>query len=268
MTEATERIAIISGGLGDIGRACALELARGGADIAVGDLQENEHLDTLRTEVERLGRRFRFDHVDVVQADGVRAWTAAVEQELGPPNLIIANAAIVETADFSQLTPEVWQRHLDVNLTGCFYLAHTTAERLVALGKPGRIVLLGSWAGHTPLAHIPAYCVAKAALRMLGQCLALHYAQPGILVNEVAPGFVDAGLTGQLFQQNPALRAEAQAMVPTGCLLQSEDVAFHVGQLCDPRAGHMTGSTLLCDGGLSLVSVMGKGDQEPTSNTK
>jgi len=261
MENMTSHVAIISGGLGDIGRACAVELARHGADIAVGGLRDGGRADPLRTEIERLGRRFRFDVADTADADAVEEWVAVVEKELGAVNLAIPNAAIVETADLTHLTPDVWQRHLDVNLTGSYFLANAVARRLVKRSKPGRIVFIGSWAGHTAHTHIPAYCVAKAGLRMLCKCMALEYAPHGILVNEVAPGYVDAGLSKQWFNANSQHRRSLAAVVPIKELMTSEEVALHVVHLCDPRNRSMTGSVLLCDGGNSLATLRVENDE-------
>jgi NAD(P)-dependent dehydrogenase (short-subunit alcohol dehydrogenase family) len=82
--------------------------------------------------------------------------------------------------------------------------------------------------------------------------MALELASHRILVNEIAPGYVDAGLSGKLFDTNPALRKSATEKVPTHQLITAEEVAAQVAYLCDPQNKQMTGSTLLMDGGLSL----------------
>ena len=86
--------------------------------------------------------------------------------------------------------------------------------------------------------------------------MALEYAPHGILVNEVAPGIVDAGLSGRIFDEYPERKKIAIAKVPTGELIQADEVALHIAHLCDPRNRSMTGSTLLCDGGVSLVTAV------------
>jgi NAD(P)-dependent dehydrogenase (short-subunit alcohol dehydrogenase family) len=257
--ELADQVAVISGGLGDIGRACAVELARRGADVAVGDARDAYRAGPLRAEIEGLGRRFRFDQVDVSDSEAVSHWVDAVESDLGAPSLAIPNAAIDEYTPFEKLTPEIWRRHIDVNLNGAFYLAHTVARRLFALNKPGRIVFIGSWAGHAPHAHLPAYGVAKAGLRMLCRCMALDYAPHGILINEVAPGFVNAGTSGEYFRQHPEAVPEALAKVPVGRLMDPDEVAMHLAYLCDPKNRHMAGSVLVCDGGLSTVTAVWRG---------
>ena len=261
MAELTGQVAIISGALGDIGRACAIELARRGADVALGGRSDGGRAKPLIQTIRQLGRQVRFDQVDVTDAEAVERWVADVQAELGPPTLVIPNAAIVQQIPIRELTGEDFRRLLDVNLLGAFHLAQSAARRLLTQQRQGRIVFVGSWAAHAPHAHVPAYCVAKAGLRMLCQCMALEYAPWGISVNEVAPGFVDAGLSRQVWEEAPQLRELCARRVPIGQLMTAEEVAFHVAHLCDPRNHNMTGSALLCDGGLSLVTATSRGSE-------
>lgn len=250
----TGRTAIISGGLGDIGAATARRLARHGAKIALGDIRETADAAPLLADLQSLGVAARYDRVDVSDVVAVAAWVTTVESELGLPDLIIPNAAIVTLKDWNDVTSEEWTRELAINLTGGFHLAQSAARRLVETGTPGRIVFVGSWAAHAPHPDIIAYSVAKAGLRMLMQCLALDLAPHNILVNEVAPGYVDAGLSGRIFDDNPGSRESAAARVPTRQLITAAEVAAQVAHLCDPENRHQTGSVLVMDGGLSLVT--------------
>ena len=248
------QVAIISGGLGDIGRAIAAELARRGADVAIGDVRPPADATATLAALRDLGVRARYDRVDVADAAAVRDWVAAVESELGPPTLIIPNAAIVTLAGVRDVTAEQWSRELRTNLDGAFHLAQATSLRLLDRKLPGRIVFIGSWAAHAPHNAIPAYCVAKAGVRMLCKCMALELAPHGILVNEVAPGYVDAGLSAQVWKTNPEAREKARLRVPIAELITAEEVALQVAHLCDPANRHMAGSVLLMDGGLSLAT--------------
>lgn len=254
MTALQGQTALISGGLGDIGKAIARELARQGANIALGDIHEEARALHFVNELNALGVRSRYDRVDVSDAGHVTLWVALVEDELGVPNLIVPNAAIVEQARYAQVTPEAWRRQIAVNLDGAFYMAHAAIQRLLHHKLPGRVVFIGSWVAHAPRPHIPVYCVSKAGLRMLCKSMALEFAPHNILINEVAPGNVDAGLSAQIFRKNPELRAPHEQMIPIGKMMSAEDVAFQVAHLCNPRTTQMTGSTLLVDGGLSLLS--------------
>lgn len=244
--------AVISGGLGDIGAAIARELAAHGADVAVCDLDASAS-DALRRDIEQLGRRYRFDRVDVSDAAAVDRWVGSLEADLGLPTLIIPNAAIVELTPFGKLDAAYWRKELAVNLDGAFNLAHSATSRLLAKNMPGRVVFIGSWAADTVHTDIPTYCVAKAGVRALARCMAAAFAPAGILVNEVAPGYVDAGLASRFMIEDSTLRERSRREVPIGLLIEPREVARQVLNLCDPKNRHMTGSTVLMDGGLSLV---------------
>ena len=246
-------VALISGGLGDIGRAVAHELAGRGADISLGDVPPPASAEAPLAAIAGLGVRAAYRQVDVADAAAVQAWVDDVERSLGPPSIVIANAAQVTQADFRSLTAEQWARELRVNLDGAFHLAHAAGLRMIARGTRGRIVFLGSWAADRPHRTIPAYCVAKAGMRMLSKCMALEFAAHGILVNEVAPGIVDAGLSGRIMREDPALREKLLGLTPAGSLVTAADVARGVALLCDPATTQAIGSTLLLDGGMSLL---------------
>jgi NAD(P)-dependent dehydrogenase (short-subunit alcohol dehydrogenase family) len=253
-----DQIAVISGGLGDIGRAIALELARRGADIAIGDVRDSSAARGFADQLRELGVRTRYDEIDVADAAQVKEWIAKIERDVGVPTLIIPNAATVTLAGIRDVTAEQWSKELHINLDGAFHLAQAGALRMLAHKKPGRIVFVGSWAAHAPHPNLPAYCVAKAGLRMLCKCMAADLARDGILVNEVAPGYVDAGLSAQIWAKNPGAKENAARRVPTGRLIDAAEVAAQVAHLCDPANRHMTGSVLLMDGGLSLVTPANK----------
>lgn len=246
------KIAAISGGLGDIGRATAISFAQKGAHVAICDIQSPyEAKDWLNT-MKSLGVEARYHQVDVSRSDEVHNWLESVEQELGTPSLIVANAATATMKDMNRITTREWDREIQVNLNGTFYMVQDASRRLVKQEKSGRIVLVGSWAGHVVHSHIPAYSVSKAAVRMLCKCLALELAPHGILVNEVAPGFVDAGLSGRIWAKQPGLKEESLRRVPIQKIMSPKAVAEQIIYLCHPDNDQMTGSTLLMDGGLSL----------------
>ncbi len=247
------KVAVISGGLGDIGKATALAFARQGADVAICDIHASEEARDLLQELEGFGVKASYDKVDVSNAAEVHTWLASVEKNLGLPTLIVANAATATIAGIQELSTDQWDRELQVNLNGAFYMTQYATQRLVQNQKPGRVVFVGSWAGHAAHAHLLAYSVSKAAVRMLCQCMALELASHNILVNEIAPGYVDAGLSGKIWAENPGLKTESASKVPIKRLMSADDVGRQIVQLCHPENNHMTGSTLLIDGGLSLI---------------
>ncbi|MEC3878453.1 SDR family NAD(P)-dependent oxidoreductase [Parapedobacter sp. 10938] len=244
--------AVISGGLGDIGFATAKALANRGANVALCDLQtEAAAAEQLRA-LEPYHVNYSYGQVDVADASAVRQWVDRVTAAWGTPSLIIANAAKVTLKGMYELTPSEWTDELDVNLNGAFHLTQYATGLLKEQQRPGRVVFVGSWAGANVHQHMPAYSVSKAAMTMLCKCMALELALHGILVNEIAPGYVNAGLSGRIWEENPGRSEIAKGKVPIKAVMSAAEVAENIVFLCHPNNTHMTGSTLLMDGGLSL----------------
>lgn len=243
--------AIISGGLGDIGRAVALKFAARGAKISLGDIKPKTEAGAFLEQLKK-HTQCMYHQVDISDAEAVRKWVDLTGKELDTPEIIIANAATVTAARIHEITPDQWDKELSVNINGAFYLTQYATEKLVALKRPGCVVFTGSWAADTVHLHIPAYCVSKAGLRMLCRCMALELAPHHIRVNEIAPGYVNAGLTAQLWKENPGQYEIDKERVPIKEVMSEEDVAEQIVYLCHPANKHMIGNTLLMDGGLSL----------------
>jgi NAD(P)-dependent dehydrogenase (short-subunit alcohol dehydrogenase family) len=248
-------IAVISGGLGGIGSSIALKLASEGCAIAIGDMLPDGKATALLKKIAARGVRSSYTQVDVSHSHEVADWVKKTEKEFGHFNIAIPNAAIVERNSLSKIDNKSWKQILKVNLDGAFYMGNAAAKSMVKNKKSGRIIFLGSWAAAVVHQSIPAYSVSKAGVRMLMQCMAVEYASKNILVNELAPGYVDAGLSGDLFKRNPSLKIRAKGKVPNKKLISAREVADQVFHLCRPDNNHMTGSVLLMDGGLSLRSV-------------
>ncbi len=185
--------------------------------------------------------------LDVCDEAAVIKWINGIADFSGA----VVNAATVCPTNVREMTSDAWRKEIDVNLTGAFHMARAAAERLATSGG-GSIVFVGSWAADRPHPHIPAYSAAKAGLRMLMQCMAMEYAGDGVRFNEIAPGYVDAGLSAQLMKKQAGLREEAMAKVPLKQLISADEVANEIVALLDPTRRHLTGATVCMDGGLSL----------------
>jgi len=242
------RTVLITGGCGDIGRATTLLCAEEGAALVVvvdlpGALAAQPPGDAPGI--------VRYA-CDVADQRAVAALFANVEQAHGPPDVVIANAGIVESAPALEVTARIWQQTLDVNLNGAFYVAQEAARALVRQGRGGVLLFTGSWVGEVPSRQLMPYCVSKAGLQMLARCLALELAPYGIRANVVAPGVLDAGVSAQIFRQFPERRAPFEALVPLGTLGTAEQVAEALAFLASDGAAYVTGTTLVVDGGASL----------------
>ena len=237
----------ISGGLGDIGRAIGEAFAAKGHAVAVCDLAE----------AAPEGLSGHYFQTDVRREDAVQAWFDAIEQEFGrPPSVVVVNAGVhCNNGHGSCLGTSIedWERTVGVNLTGAWLTAREGARRILAADGTGDLLFIGSWVGQFPTANLAAYCASKAGLHSLVQSMALELAPRGIRVNEVAPGYVEAGLSGKIFEENGDLAEQARQAVPCRKLLSPEEVARAAVMLVDPSNPNLTGSTLILDGGLSLM---------------
>ena len=244
-----KEIAVVTGAAGSIGSAIVEHFLSLGARVAGSDLNA---APSARD-------RIRMDAVDVTSPAAVHEWVSSVVKTWGAPTIGVICAGISKAGRLATLSDDDWRSVLSVNLDGAFYSARAIIRAMLAAKIRGRIVFVGSWAAHAPHPHIGAYSMSKAALRSLCQTLALDHAEDGILVNEVAPGIVDAGLSRELFRRDPALAGRTMAAIPSGRLIQPEDVARDVAFLASPENRHTTGAVLISDGGLSHASVMNPG---------
>lgn len=254
-----QKTALISGGLGDIGKAIAITFGKNGFRVAISDLMPGADAAPQLESLRQSGcADLLYHQVDIGIEAEVINWIDDVAQKWGTPQVIVPNAGIViagEFSDSSLKTADV-KKQLDVNFWGSYYLAVHAARKLKKQALPGRIVFIGSWAAERPATRIASYCVSKAAVRMLSKTLALELAAHNILVNEVAPGIVEGGLSKQNQQKNPALLKTHLDSIPTHTLVSVNEVAKNVFRLCDFEDMSITGSITLIDGGLSLTSKM------------
>jgi glucose 1-dehydrogenase len=242
---------LITGACGDIGRSLAREFASRGAHLALCDLktesEAGDFLSPLRSQTAKVVYR----QTDVTDAAAVEEFVRTTTSHLGGMDICIANAGIVERGPLIDLSSEAWRRTLEVNLTGCFLTAQAAAREMIG-SNGGHIIFMSSWVQEVPRANIGAYCASKGGLKMLAKTMALELGPQGIRVNLVAPGFVDAGLTGKNLKAHPELLPVVESEIPLGRLITADEVAKAVAMLCSEDASAMTGATLLLDGGSSL----------------
>lgn len=239
------QVAAVTGSRGAIGAAIVDQLSALGTKVSGGDLAPPDP-DGVPV-------------VDVTDSASVEAWIDGIESRLGPLSIGIVCAGISRPGRLIDTSDRDWNDVVAVNLAGAYYSARTMIRRMLARGTRGRIVFVGSWAAHAPHPHIGAYSATKAGLRALCQTLALDHAADGILINEVAPGIVNAGLSHELFRRDPGLEQRTRAAIPSGLVIDPAEVARDVVFLASPDNRHTTGACLVSDGALSLSSRMNPG---------
>ena len=240
----------LTGGLGDIGLAMAVELAGRGAHVSLIDRVSEQTAAPRLAEVAAAGTCF-YHAADVTDRAAVEGVVAAID----PLDVVISNAGIVLPAPFLEVTAHQWQQQLEVNLTGCFNVGQAAARVMVARQRPGKIIFTGSWVGDVPWPGISAYSVTKAGIRMLAKSMARELAPHGIRVNVIAPGIVLAGMARQQYETDPLYAKRASIAIPLGEFGTAEQIGKATAFLCSRDSDYMTGSVLLVDGGASLFNV-------------
>jgi len=253
MHEFKDQVIVVSGALGDIGFAITTAYLAKGATVIMGDVLPEEEVAQKLAALAAYQGYFEYKHLDVADDQQVATWMQEVVGKYGKINHCISNAARVTIKNFKQLTPQEWRNEMNVNLDGAFYFANFAVSQMLASSTKGSVVFLGSWAAHAVHQSLPAYSVSKAAVRMLAQTMALEYAPNGIRVNELAPGYVNAGLSKAVWAQLPEQKKLATEKVPLGKIMEVDEVAAQVLWLTSEACQHVTGASFLMDGGLSLL---------------
>ena len=237
--------AIVTGAGQGIGKAIATRLAQEGADIGIIDLN-GEKAQATSEELRRMGRRAVVSVADVANVRAVGAAVNDIVGELGRLDILINNAGLEKRAAFLEITPEDWQRQLDVNLSGTFYCTQAGAREMAKRGY-GRIVNLSSVAGLIGPIDLAAYGAAKAGIVGLTRAAALDLADFGITVNAIAPGPIETELMLGVWRAD-ALRERPQhgAIARFGTV---DEIAAATLFLASPESGFITGVTLSIDGG-------------------
>jgi NAD(P)-dependent dehydrogenase (short-subunit alcohol dehydrogenase family) len=250
----SERTIAISGGCGDIAQATARRLTQEGAYVVLLDRAPKETIaaDLLHH------KDVAYLHCDVTERDAVESALKTAVELHGRIDVVIANAGMVANEPFLQVDPVNLKKTMEVNFFGAFHLAQLAARRMVEQppspqGIRGKVLFTGSWVQDMPFPEGTGYIASKAALKMMAMVMAQELAGLGIRVNLVAPGIVYAGLSKKLHDANPDFRTRVAAAIPVNEMQTAESVADAFAFLCSTDSDYMTGSSLLVDGGASLV---------------
>lgn len=251
------KVAIVTGGCGDIGRAAASRLCADGATVVLSDILSQDEGQSVAADIAGNCGQACYVVCDVSDRAQVDKAIEEVHSQFGRVDAVIANAGIVDNVPFLEIPLEVWERHLQVNLTGGFNVGQAAA-RIMATQPPderglrGKIIFTGSWVAERPWPKAASYVSSKSGLKMLAMSMALELAPYGIRVNTIAPGLVLAGLTRQVYERDPEFRTQASRAIPVGEFQTVEQVAAGLAFLCGADSDYMTGGVLLMDGGCSL----------------
>lgn len=243
------RVALVTGGSRGIGRACVERLARLGADVAINYHSQAAAAQETADAVRQLGRRALALQADVSDAAQVEQLLAQITADLGPIDLLVNNAGVFDYAPHTELTPAVWQRTLDVNLTGAFQVTWGVKDSMIAR-RFGRIVNIASISALQPRPMSIAYAASKAGLVAFTRSIAAAFAPHNIRVNAVAPGLIETEIIDGVSQ---TAIDTIVANTPVGRIGQPDEVAGTVQFLLSEDSSFTTGQTLVVCGGRVMV---------------
>jgi NAD(P)-dependent dehydrogenase (short-subunit alcohol dehydrogenase family) len=243
------KVAVVTGGARGLGLSMARALARHGVRIGLVDLLE-EVEESAAALPDAVGTT-----ADVTSADDVAAAFARVSEQLGNPSLLVNAAGITVWEDSLDATPESWRRVIDINLTGTFLCCQALGRACRDDGHAGAIVNVSSMSGRVVNVpqHQTSYNASKAAVDQLTKSLAVEWAELGVRVNAVAPGYFLSDMTRQFTESNPELAERWQGMIPAGRMGEPQDLDGLVVYLCSDASAYIVGQSIVIDGAYTAI---------------
>lgn len=244
------RNVIITGASRGIGAACAVELARHGANVGLNFRSNKDEALDVVARIEEFGQKAILLQGDVVDQSFVEGMVETVVGEFGSLDMYVSNAAYSDRERMVDADMEGFRRTIDVSMWGAFYGVRAAAQQMVKQGKGGAITVVSSPHAVIPIPTAMAYNMAKAAIDHMARTAAIELAQDRVRVNLVHPGWIDTPGERKFFSEEDIQKGGAK--LPWGRLGNPEEIAKSVAYTLSDDADYMTGSTLTIDGGVSL----------------
>ena len=239
--------AIVTGGSRGIGEACVFALAREGANVAIAVNKSTEEAEGVARKARELGSDIFVIPCDVANPNDVKAMVDTVIKRWGKIDILVNNAGITHGSAAEDLSFQDWQRMINVNLTGVFLCSQAVGKKMIEQGTQGSIINISSICGH--IVVIPQkqchYNASKGGVGMLTKSLAVEWADRGIRVNALSPGYIKTKILDFAKELHP-IWIEKTPMKTMG---QPEDIAEAVLYLASPKSKYVTGADWIIDGG-------------------
>jgi 3-oxoacyl-[acyl-carrier protein] reductase len=245
--ELAGKVALVTGAAQGIGKAVALLLARHGADIAVSDVNLEKAEETVR-EIQAIGRRSMAIRSDVSRLDDVERMVQTILEQMGKIDILVNNAGVARDKLILRMTEEDWDMVLDVNLKGTFHCTKAVVRHM-SKQRSGKIVNIASVVGEMGNVGQANYSASKAGVIGLTKTIAREFAQRGINVNAIAPGYIETPMTEALPEK---AKEELKKMIPMERLGLPEDVAQAVLFLVSEASSYITGQVVNVNGGIYM----------------
>jgi len=245
------RVSIVTGGSRGIGAATALLLAKAGSDIVLNFLRQKECAVNVAKRINDLGRSVVLHQANIAQSGEASDLVRRSLLEFGKVDIVVNNAGIWTFGEVGNMDPAVWDRTIEINLKGVFNVCNAVVPHMKGAGS-GRIINIASTAGQRGEAFHSPYAASKGGLIAFTKSLSAELAPHGILVNAVAPGWVDTDMNADVFA-DPLFRSRVIESIPLKRIATAQDVAGAVLFLASDLARHITGTTINVNGGSVLL---------------
>jgi gluconate 5-dehydrogenase len=241
------KLALITGATRGIGLGAARALAQSGASIILVGRDEVE-LERAAGELRPITKTVRVTPYDLSETSGIASWFGEVCAVAGTPDILVNSAGISRRGAAIDLSLDDWNDVMTLNATAIFELSRTFARRLIAEGRSGRVINIASLMTAAARPGTSPYTASKGAVGQLTKVLAVEWAKSGILVNAIAPGYIDTDLNKALVA-DPTFDSWVKNRCPLGRWGVPADIAWPVVFLASPAADFITGQVIYVDGG-------------------
>lgn len=241
-------VALVTGGTRGIGRQIAISLAKEGYDIVLNYRKENDDLEFTKSEVEKLGVKCFTVQGDVSNFEDCERFTKEIVDEFGKIDVLVNNAGITKDMLLMRMKKEDFEQVIDTNLVGTFNVTKNVIPYMMKQ-RSGRIINISSVVGVSGNAGQTNYAASKAGIIGLTKSLAKEVASRNILVNAVAPGFIETSMTDVLKDE---IKEEIAKSIPLKRMGNAEDVAKVVKFLASEDSSYITGQVINVDGGMLM----------------
>ena len=242
----TQRIAVVTGGMGGIGEVICTHLAKAGFKVVATYSPGNKRSAEWLSEMKKQGFEFHAVEVDVPDYDSCQRAAAKIQSEVGPVDVLVNNAGITKDATFRRMDKAAWDAVMRTNLDSAFNMTKPVIDGMADRGW-GRVINISSVNGQKGAFGQTNYSAAKAGMHGFTKALALEYARKGVTVNTVSPGYIATKMV--LAVPKDVLDSKIIPQIPVGRLGKPEEVAALVVYICSDEAGFMTGANVAINGG-------------------